>query len=205
MLVLRVLQPPCAMLRGMARLIYATIASLDGYIEDESGRFDWAMPSDEVHAFVNDLERPIGTYLYGRRMYETMVFWESPPDLEAEPRVVQDFAELWQAADKIVYSRTLTATASARTRIERAFDIEAVRRLKATAERDISVGGPDLAAHAIRAGLVDEYHVFVTPVLVGGGKRSLPDNVRLDLDLLDERRFDNGVVYLHYRTRPAAS
>ena len=142
MFVLRVLQPPCAMLRGMARLIYATIASLDGYIEDESGRFDWAMPSDEVHAFVNDLERPIGTYLYGRRMYETMVFWESPPDLEAEPRVVQDFAELWQAADKIVYSRTLTATASARTRIERAFDIEAVRRLKASAERDISVEGP---------------------------------------------------------------
>ena len=189
---------------GMARLIYATIASLDGYIEDESGRFDWAMPSDEVHAFVNDLERPIGTYLYGRRMYETMVFWESPPDLAAEPRVVQDFAELWQAADKIVYSRTLTATTSARTRIERAFDIEAVRRLKATAERDISVGGPELAAHAIRAGLVDEYHVFVTPVLVGGGKRSFPD-VRLDLDLLDERRFENGVVYLHYRTRPAAS
>ncbi len=186
---------------GMARLIYSTIASLDGYVEDESGRFDWAMPSEEVHAFVNDLERPIGTYLYGRRMYETMVFWESPPGLAEESPVFQDFAELWQAADKIVYSRTLSAAASARTRIEREFDADAVRRLKASAERDISVGGPDLAAHAIRAGLVDEYHLFVTPVLVGGGKRSFP-NVRLDLDLVDERRFGNGVVYLHYRNRP---
>jgi dihydrofolate reductase len=185
----------------VARLIYATIASLDGYVEDASGRFDWAAPSAEVHAFVNDLERPVGTYLYGRRMYETMVFWESPPDLAAQSRVFQDYAELWQAADKIVYSRTLSAAASRRTRIEQAFDIEAVRRLKASVERDISVGGPDLAAHAIRAGLVDEYHVFVTPVLVGGGKRSLPDNVRLDLDLLDERRFGNGVVHLHYRNR----
>jgi len=189
------------MLRGMARLIYATIASLDGYIEDERGTFDWAAPSDEVHAFVNDLERPIGTHLYGRRMYETMVFWESPPDLAAEPPVFQDYAELWQAADKIVYSRTLAAAASARTQIEREFEIEAVRRLKASADRDISVGGPDLAAHAIRAGLVDEYHVFITPVLVGGGKRALPDNVRLDLDLLDERRFGSGVVHLHYRIR----
>jgi dihydrofolate reductase len=187
---------------GMARLIYSAIASLDGYIEDESGKFDWAAPSEEVHAFVNDLERPIGTYLYGRRMYETMVFWESPPELAAEPRVFQDYAELWQAADKIVYSRTLVATASARTRIERAFDAEAVRRLKASAERDISVGGSDLAAHAIRAGLVDEYHVFITPVVVGGGKRFLPDNVRVDLDLVDERRFADGVVHLHYRTRP---
>ena len=203
MSVLRELQSACAMLPGVARLIYSTIASLDGYVEDESGKFDWAMPSEEVHAFVNDLERPIGTYLYGRRMYETMVFWEHPPDLAAESPVFRDFAELWQAADKIVYSRTLAATASARTRIERAFDIDAVRRLKASAERDISVGGPDLAAHAIRAGLVDEYHLFVTPVLVGGGKRSFP-NVRLDLDLVDERRFANGVVYLHYRSRPTA-
>ena len=174
MSVLRELRSPCAMLLNMARLIYSTIASLDGYVEDESGKFDWAMPSEEVHAFVNDLERPIGTYLYGRRMYETMVFWESPPGLAAESPVFQDFAELWQAADKIVYSRTLSAAASARTRIEREFDAEAVRRLKASAARDISVGGPDLAAHAIRAGLVDEYHLFVTPVLVGGGKRSFP-------------------------------
>src|SRR2546423_405361 len=179
----------------MAKLIYSAMASLDGYVEDERGRFDWAAPDEEVHAFVNDLERPVGTYLYGRRMYETMVFWESPPDLPDEPPVVQDFAEIWQAAEKIVYSRTLATVASDRTRLERAFDPEAIRRLKATADRDLTVGGPELAAQAIAAGLVDEYHLFLVPVLVGGGKRSLPDdNVRATLELLAERRFRAGTV-----------
>jgi dihydrofolate reductase len=186
----------------MAKLIYAAITSLDGYIEDEDGKFDWAAPDEEVHAFVNDLERPVGTYLYGRRMYETMVFWESPPDLAEQPPLIQDFAALWQRADKIVYSKTLQAVTSARTRIERAFDPEAVRQLKATAARDLTVGGPELAAQAIEAGLVDEYQLFLVPVVVGGGKRSLPDNdVRVNLELLDERRFRNGTVYLHYRGR----
>jgi dihydrofolate reductase len=188
-------------LTDMARLIYATITSLDGYIEDEHGSFDWAAPDEEVHAYVNDLERPIGTHLYGRRMYETMVFWETAQALPDPSTVFRDFTDLWQAADKIVYSRTLEAPTSARTRIERAFDPDAVRQLKATAERDISIGGPDLAAQAIRAGLVDEYHLFVTPIVVGGGKQSLPDGVRVELELLDERRFAGGVVHLHYRTR----
>ena len=188
----------------MAKLMYTAIASLDGYIEDREGRFDWAAPNDEVHAFVNDLERSVGTYLYGRRMYETMVYWESPPDLPDQPPVIQDFAELWQAAEKIVYSRTLTTVTSSRTRVERAFDSEAIRQLKATAGRDLTVGGPDLAAQAIAAGLVDEYHLFLVPVLVGGGKRSLPDDdVRVNLELLAERRFRNGTVYLHYRSTPS--
>jgi dihydrofolate reductase len=155
-----------------------------------------------VHAFVNDLERPVGTYLYGRRMYETMIFWERPPGLAQEPPVVQDFARIWQAADKIVYSKTLPTVTSARTQVVREFDPEAVRQRKATATRDLTVGGPELAAQAIEAGLVDEYQLFLVPVVVGGGKRSLPDNgVRLDLELLDERRFRSGTVYLHYRTR----
>ena len=187
----------------MAKLIYSVIASLDGSIEDAAGTFDWAAPDEEVHAFVNDLERPVGTYLYGRRMYETMVFWESPPDLTAQPAVVQDFAEIWQAADKIVYSKTLETPSSARTRIEREFDPEAIRQLKATADRDLTVGGAELAAQTIEAGLVDEYHLFLVPVVVGGGKRSLPDgNVRVNLELLDERRFAGGVVHLHYRVLP---
>jgi dihydrofolate reductase len=184
----------------MAKLIYSVIASLDGYIEDADGTFEWAAPDEEVHAFVNDLERPVGTYLYGRRMYETMLFWESPPDLAAEPPVVRDFAAIWQAADKIVYSKAMQTVRSANTRIERDFDPEAVRQLKATARRDLTVGGPELAAQAIEAGLVDEYQLFLVPVVVGGGKRSLPDNVRLNLELLDERRFGNGTAYLHYRT-----
>ncbi len=187
---------------AMAKLIYSAITSLDGYIEDADGKFDWAAPDEEVHAFVNDLERPVGTYLYGRRMYETMVFWENPPDLPVETPVVQDFAEIWQAAEKIVYSRTLASVTTARTRIERAFDPEAIRQLKVTAGRDLTVGGADLASQAVAAGLVDEYQLFLVPVLVGGGKRSLPDdNVRANLELLDERRFGNGTVYLHYRTR----
>ena len=175
--------------------------SLDGYIEDEHGRFDWAEPDEEVHAFVNELERPVGTYLYGRRMYETMVAWESPADLAEQPPYVQDYAEIWQRADKIVYSKTLPAASSARTRIERDFDPEAVSALKAAAARDLSVGGAELAAHAIEAGLVDEYRLFLVPAFVGGGKRAVPHGVRENLELLDERRFHNGTVYLHYRSR----
>ena len=186
----------------MAKLIYSAITSLDGYIEDAEGKFDWAEPDEEVHAFVNDLEQPVGTYLYGRRMYETMVFWERSRDLSAQPSCVQEFAQIWRRADKIVYSKTLQSASSARTRIERDFDLETVRRLKATAGADISVGGPELAAQAIEAGLVDEYHLFLLPVVVGGGKRSLPGNdVRVNLELLNERRFRNGTMYLHYRTR----
>jgi dihydrofolate reductase len=185
----------------MAKLIYSSITSLDGYIADENGNFDWAAPDDEVHAFVNDLERPVGTYLYGRRMYEVMVAWETMDALADQPPVVHDYTEIWQAADNVVYSKTLEAVSSARTRIERDFQPEAVRQMKAQAARDMSVGGPDLAAQAITAGLVDEYHLFVTPVVVGAGTQSLPSNVRVQLELLDERRFGNGVVHLHYRTR----
>jgi dihydrofolate reductase len=184
----------------MAKLIYSAITSLDGYVADKDGNFDWSAPDEEVHAFVNDLERPIGTYLYGRRLYEVMVYWETAHTLVDQPAVERDFAEIWQAADKIVYSKTLETVSSARTRIERDFDPEAVRQMKASADSDISVGGPDLAAQAIKAGLVDELHLFLSPIAVGGGKRSLPDNVQLKLELLDERRFGNGVVHLHYRT-----
>jgi dihydrofolate reductase len=185
----------------MAKLIYSVITSLDGYVADEDGNFDWSEPDEEVHTFVNDLERPVGTYLYGRRMYEVMVYWETAHTLANQPPFVQDFAEIWQTADKIVYSRSLETASSARTRIERDFDPEAVRRMKGSAGRDISVGGPDLAAQAIKAGLVDEYHLFVSPIVVGGGKQALPDDVHLTLELLDERRFGNGVVHLHYRTK----
>ena len=184
----------------MAKLIYSAIASLDGYVADEDGNFDWAAPDEEVHGFVNDLERPVGTYLYGRRMYEVMVAWETPHALADQSPVTQDYAEIWQAAEKIVYSKTLESVASARTRIEREFDPEAVLELKARAVRDITVGGPDLAGQAIKAGLVDELHLFVVPIVVGGGKRSLPDGVRVRLELLDEHRFGSGVVHLHYRT-----
>ncbi len=183
----------------MGKLIYSAITSLDGYLEDEEGKFDWAAPDDEVHAFVNDLERTIGTYLYGRRMYETMVFWESVGTGIDQPAVIRDFAEIWRTAEKVVYSRTLQAVSSARTRIERDFDTDAVRRLKETSGRDITVGGAELAGQAIRAGLVDEYHLFLTPIVVGGGKAALPDDVLMPLELLDERRFGSGIVYLHYR------
>jgi dihydrofolate reductase len=185
----------------MGRLIYSAIASLDGYTEDARGTFDWAAPDEEVHAFVNDLERPVGTYLYGRRMYETMAVWEHPDSFAGDSAAMLDFAEIWQAADKVVYSSTLESVASARTRIERAFDRESVRRLKVGAERDITVGGPALAAHALEAGLVDELQLLVVPVIVGGGKRSLPDGLRLELALIDEHRFANGTVFLRYRTR----
>ena len=184
----------------MAKLIYTAITSLDGYVADEDGNFDWAEPDEEVHSFVNDLERPVGTYLYGRRMYNVMVYWETAHTLADQPAFIQDFAQIWQAADKIVYSTTLETVSSARTRIERDFDPEAVRQLKASAGRDITVGGPDLAAEAIEAGLVDEFQFLVVPVVVGGGKQSLPDNVRLTLELLDERRFGNGTVHLRYRS-----
>ena len=184
----------------MAKLIYAVITSLDGYISDENGNFDWAAPDEEVHRFVNDLERPVGTYLYGRRMYEVMVAWETPQTFADQRPVMLDFAEIWQSADKVVYSRTLETVSSARTRIERDLDPDAVRLMKASTGRDISVGGPDLAAQALKAGLVDECQLFLTPVVVGGGTRSLPDNLRLGLELLDEHRFGNGVVYLRYRT-----
>lgn len=182
----------------MAKLIYMAIASLDGYIEDESGKFDWAMPDEEVHAFVNDLERPIGTYLYGRRMYETMMGWETDPTLADHSPVMRDFAHIWQAATKIVYSKTLQAAATTRTRIERTFDPAAVRQMVASADRDLAVGGPTLAHHAFQAGLVDECHLLIVPVLVGGGKPALPRQVRLNLDLLDVRRFANGTLHLRY-------
>src|SRR4051794_19271767 len=179
----------------MGKLIYSAIASLDCYVADERGRWDWSMPDEDVHAFVNDTVRQVGTHLYGRRMYEVLVAWETMDD---PAPVMQDFAQIWRAADKVVYSRTLDAVASARTRIEREFDPEAVRAMKAAADRDISVGGPELAAQAIRAGVVDEINLFLSPVIVGGGKKALPDRARLDLELLDERRFGNGVVYMHY-------
>ncbi len=185
----------------MAKLIYSAITSLDGYVADVDGNFDWAAPDEEVHTFINDLQRSVGTYLYGRRMYEVMVGWETDPTLADQSPVMRDFAEIWQATDKIVYSKTLEAVSTARTRIERDFDPEAVRQMKALVGRDIIVGGPELAAQAFRVGLVDEYHLFVVPMVVGGGKRSLPNNVRLELELLEERRFGNGMVYLHYRTR----
>ena len=186
----------------MANLIYAAITSLDGYIEDAEGKFDWSVPDEEVHAFVNDLEWPIDTYLYGRRMYETMVFWENPPTDSDEPPVFWDYARLWQAAEKVVYSRTLESASSARTRIEREFDPVAVRQLKESAVAPISIGGADLASQAIAAGLVDECHFFLCPIVVGGGKRAVSDNVRTELELLDERRFQNGVVHVHYRLHP---
>ena len=182
----------------MAKLIYTAIASLDGYIEDESGKFDWAAPDEEVHTFVNDLERPVGTYLYGRRMYETMMGWETDPTLVEHSPVTRDFAHIWQSADKVVYSKTLEAATTARTRIERDFDPAAVRQMKASADRDIAVGGPGLAYPAFQAGLVDECHLFIVPVVVGGGKPALPRGVRLTLDLLDVRHFANGTVHLRY-------
>jgi len=185
----------------VAKLIYSTITSLDGHVADKDGNFDWAAPDEEVHAFVNDLERKVGTYLYGRRMYEVMRYWETAHTLAGQPPVERDYAQIWRAADKTVYSKTLESVSSARTRIERDFDPETVRRMKALAERDISVGGPDLATQALEAGLVDECHLFVTPIVVGGGKRSLPQNIRLELELLDEHRFEGGVVHLHYRIR----
>lgn len=183
----------------MARLIYSTITSLDGYVADADGRFDWAAPDEEVHAFVNDLERPVGTYLYGRRMYETMRYWETAHTVPDRRPVSLDFARIWQGADKIVYSTTLQAATTARTSVERDFDPDRVRKLKAAADQDLTIGGAHLAAQAIAAGLVDEYQLFVVPVVVGGGIRALPGQVRLNLTLAQERRFGSGFVYLCYR------
>jgi dihydrofolate reductase len=185
----------------MAKLVYSMLTSLDGYLADEHGNFDWAAPDEEVHRFVNDLERPIGTYLYGRRMYDVMVFWETAHTLVDQPGFIQDYAGIWTSADKVVYSRTLATASSARTRIEREFDAESIRQMKTRERSDISVGGAELAGQAIKAGLVDEYHLFLTPVVVGGGTRALPDGVRVNLDLMEEHRFGSGVVHLHYRTK----
>jgi dihydrofolate reductase len=183
----------------MAKLIYSAITSLDGYVEDEAGKFDWAAPDDEVFAFINDLERPVGTYLYGRRMYETMVFWETVSTGAEQPGVMRDFAEIWRSAQKVVYSRTLQTASSARTRVERAFDPDTVRRLKEASGPDITIGGAELAGEAIAAGLLDECQLFLCPIVVGAGKRALPENVCTQLELLDERRFESGVVYVRYR------
>jgi dihydrofolate reductase len=185
----------------MAKLIYTAISSLDGYVADAEGNFDWSVPDEEVHRFVNDLERPIGTYLLGRRMYEVMRYWDSAPTDNDEPSAGLEYAKIWQATDKIVYSKSLDRVAAGKTRIEREFQPEAIKHLKATATRDVSVGGPTLAAQALKLGLVDECHLFLSPVVVGGGNPALPDNVRLGLELLDERRFANGVVHLHYRVQ----
>jgi len=183
----------------VAKVIYSMLMSLDGYIADEDGNFDWAEPDAEVHAFVNELDRQVGTYLLGRRMYEVLVYWETIP-IEDEPPYIRDFAGIWKATDKVVYSRTLVSPSSERTRIERGFDPESIRQMKSSADRNLSVSGPELAAQAIRAGLVDEFHLFLAPVVVGGGKLALPQDVRVPLELLDERRFRNGTVYLRYRT-----
>jgi dihydrofolate reductase len=183
----------------MANLTYSAIASLDGYVEDDQGRFDWAAPDEEVMRFVNDLERPVGTHLYGRRMYETMAYWETAPLDEEVPASDREFTRIWKAASKLVYSRTLETVTSARTRIERQFDADAVRQLKQSGTRDLTVGGADLAGQAIEAGLVDELQLLVVPVVVGGGKAWLPAKVHLDLELLETRRFANGVVFLRYR------
>ena len=189
----------------MAKLIYSAITSLDLYVADQNGSFDWAEPDDEVHAFVNDLERPVGTYLYGRRLYEVMLAWETMDTGPEQAPAIREYAQIWQAAEKIVYSRTLETVSSARTRVEREFDPAAIGRLKAQAGRDMSVGGADLGAQAIRAGLVDECHLFLSPIIVGAGKRALPNDVRLGLQLLDERSFGNGVVHLHYRASARAT
>ena len=184
----------------MARLIYTAITSLDGYVADEQGKFDWAEPDEEVHAFVNDLERSVGTHLLGRRMYEVMSYWDDPPMLDEQPPVIHDFAAIWRAADKVVFSRTLTTVSAPRTRLERDFDVEAIRRLKASATRDIAVGGPELAAQALAASLVDEVHLLLNPIIVGGGNPALPAGVRVTLALMSERCFRNGVVHVGYRT-----
>jgi dihydrofolate reductase len=184
----------------VAKLIYSAITSLDAYVADEDGKFDWSVPDEEVHAFVNGLERSVGTYLYGRRMYEVMVAWENTETFADQQPVIRDYAEIWRDADKVVYSKTLEVVSSSKTRIERDFDSDAIREMKARAVRDLSVGGPELAAQAIEARLVDEIHLFLAPIVVGGGKQSLPDGVRLELELRSERRFGNGVVHLHYST-----
>jgi len=183
----------------MAKLIYVSNVSLDGYIEDEHGSLDWTEPDDEVFVFITDLVRSVGTFVYGRRLYESMAVWETDPALAAQSELTADFANVWQAADKVVYSTTLEAVSTAKTRLERSFDPDSVRDMKASATSDLTVGGANLAAHAFKAGLVDECQLFIHPVLVGGGKPALPSGTRAELELLDERRFRNGVIYLRYR------
>jgi len=185
----------------MAQLIYSAISSLDGYTEDLDGKFDWAAPDEEVFRFINNLERTAGTHLYGRRMYETLMVWETNPNLAAESPVMHDFAEIWQAANKMVYSKTLKTVSTRKTQLERSFDPETIRQLKEALEHDIFIGGAELAAQAFRSGLIDECHLFLTPIIVGGGKHSLPDSIRLELALFEERRFGNGTVFLRYRAR----
>lgn len=182
----------------MGKLIYSMITSLDGFVSDASGGFDWAEPDAELHQFVNDVSRSVGTYLYGRRMYETMVYWETGPSGSDEPVHLTEYTELWQKADKVVFSTTLESPSSERTRIERSFDADSVRELMSEVDHDITVDGPELAAHAIRAGLVDEYQLYVCPVIVGNGTRFFPDGVSIDLELLSERRFGSGVTFLRY-------
>jgi dihydrofolate reductase len=183
----------------MSKLIYTSNVSLDGYIEDETGSFEWTVPDEEYHRHINDREREVGTYLYGRRIYETMAVWETDPSLAVQSAVMADYAHIWQSADKIVFSSTLQSPATAKTRIERRFDPEAVRRLVETSGRDVSIAGAELAAHAFKAGLVDEVRLYVVPIIVGGGKPGLPRGVFLKLELLEEHRFDSGVVHLRYR------
>jgi dihydrofolate reductase len=187
----------------MAKLIYSAIASADGYVEDAAGNFDWAAPDEALHSFVNDLERPVGTYLYGRRMYQTMLSWETAHTVPGQPPSAREFTGIWQAAEKIVFSTTLASVSSARTRIERTFDPGVVRHLKSATEHDMTVSGADLAGQAMKAGLVDELALFLVPVVVGGGKRALPDGVRVELELLDTQRFASGAVYLRYRLTSA--
>jgi dihydrofolate reductase len=185
----------------MSKLIYSATMSLDGYVADAHGKFEWAEPDEEVHSFINDLQRRVGTHLLGRRMYEVLVAWDDADAFSNDPGYVQDFAEVWQAADKVVYSQTLESVSSTRTRIERSFDPQAVKQLKIQGDADITVGGPNLAEHAFKAGLVDECHLFIAPAVIGGGTQGLPNGVRLALQLLDERRFDSGMVFLRYRTK----
>jgi len=183
----------------MAKLIYVANVSLDGYIEDENGSFNWTAPDDELLAFITDLVRPVGTHLYGRRLYETMAVWETDRGLAASSPLMADFGNVWQGADKVVYSTTLDAVSTARTRLERTFDPDSVRDLKASATTDLTVGGAQLAAHALKAALVDECQLIIRPVVVGGGKPALPRGTRIDLELIDERRLSNGVMYVRYR------
>ncbi|ALC91621.1 deaminase [Bacillus sp. FJAT-18017] len=184
----------------MAKLIYPINVSLDGYMEDERGNIEWTISDDEEFAFWTDFQRPIGTYIYGRRMYESMVYWETASAKKGDqPEAFREFAQIWRAAEKIVYSRTLQEVSSARTRIEREFNPDVIRRLKESSEADITIGGPEFAGQAMRAGLIDECHLLVNPIVLGGGKRALPDNLRRRLELLGERRFRSGVVHLHYR------
>jgi dihydrofolate reductase len=182
----------------MGKLIYSMITSLDGFVSDTAGNFGWSAPEQEVHEFINEQSRSIGTNLYGRRMYETMVYWETAHTAPEQPPFIVEYARIWQASDKIVYSTTLDEVASARTRIERTYDPDVVRKLKVESDLDIAVAGPQLAAQAVRAGLVDEYQLFIGPAIVGGGNPFFPNDIRIDLELRDERRFNNGVVYLRY-------